>query len=219
MKNFDWGPVTEEGRAFLTKEIITDRMYEKYDQVRKGDIVVDLGATVGEFSCAILGRKPLHVYALEPSDQSFPCLVKNTRGCPVTPINKAIADTDEDIICRGICHSDNRIVPGITFSTLIGLYALDHIDFIKTDCEGGEYALFTDGTIDYLRKNVRTIAGEWHLSTPRLKAQFREFRDMYIHLFDYEVRDVLYQDISATLFSDSFINYFNEVFIYMRRKR
>ena len=47
MKNFDWGPITEEGRRILTKEIFTDQMYERYDQVRKGDIVVDLGATVG----------------------------------------------------------------------------------------------------------------------------------------------------------------------------
>ena len=219
MKDFDWGPVTEEGQRILTKEIFTDRMYEKYDQVRKGDIVVDLGATVGEFSCSILGRKPLHVYALEPSGQSFPCLVKNTRGCPVTPIFKAIADKDEDVICPGVCHSDSRIVPGITFATLLRLYSLDHIDFIKTDCEGGEYSVFTQEHVSFIRTNVGAISGEWHLNTPELKEKFRRFRDHFLPHFRYEVFDVGGNDITQQLLTEEFIRFYNEVFIYIRRGR
>ena len=219
MKNFDWGPITEEGQRILTKEIITDRMYEKYDQVRKGDIVVDLGATVGEFSCSILGRKPLHVYALEPSPQTFPFLVKNTRGCPVTPINKAIAYKDWEVICPGICHSDSRLVEGITFPTLLRLYSLDHIDFLKTDCEGGEYSVFTPDNLDFIYDKVGAISGEWHLSTPELKDQFRRFRDDFLRCFKFEVHDVEGNNITQALKTEGFIRFYNEVFIYIRRKQ
>lgn len=219
MKNFDWGPVTAKGQQILTKEIITDRMYERYDQVRNGDVVVDFGATVGEFPCSILCRKPLHVYALEPSPQTFPFLVKNTRGFPVTPINKAIADRDEDIVCHGICHSDSRIVPGITFNSLLRLYSLDHIDFLKTDCEGGEYAVFTPDNLQFIHDKVGAISGEWHLSTPALKEQFRNFRDNFLKCFKFEVHDVGGNNITQALNTEGFIRFYNEVFIYIRRER
>jgi FkbM family methyltransferase len=219
MNNFDWGPVTEEGQRLLTKEIFDNHIYEKYDEVRVGDIILDLGATTGDFVYSILGKNPLHVYALEPSTQTFPFLVKNTRGFPVTPINKAISNEDVDIICYGICHSDSRIVSGITFQTLINLYSLDHIDFLKTDCEGGEYSVFTKENFDYIYNHVGAISGEWHLSTPLLKKRFREFRDRFLPHFNYQISDIGGTDIKDGLMTNEFINYYNEIFIYIRRER
>lgn len=219
MKDFDWGPVTEEGQRLLIKEIFVNRMYERYDQVQRGDVVVDLGATVGEFTRSIMIREPLHVYALEPSHETFLYLVKNTRGCPVTPIDKAIADKDDYVLCRGICHSDSRIVPGITFATLIRLYALDRIDFLKTDCEGGEYSVFTPANMDFIYNKVGAISGEWHLNTPALKEQFRAFRDNILPRFNFEVHDVAGNNIQKTLMTEWFIQFYDEVFIYIRRGR
>ena len=34
--------------------------------------------------------------------------------------------------------------------------------FFKLDCEGGEYDIFTEENIDYLKNNVGYIVGEFH---------------------------------------------------------
>jgi hypothetical protein len=47
------------------------------------------------------------------------------------------------------------------------------IDFLKVDCEGGEYDIFTQDNLDFLINNVKKIVGEWHLRTPQLKEKFR----------------------------------------------
>lgn len=217
---FDWGPISKEGKELLTQEIFIAMVYETFDKVKEGDIVVDFGATTGDFVYSILHKKPLHVYALEPSKLVFPFLVKNTRGFPVTAINQAIANQDADVICPGICHSDTKIVPGITFKTLIELYSLDRIDFIKTDCEGGEYSIFTNDNMDFLLNKVGTIAGEWHLSNPYLKKEFRNFRDNFLPHFKYEIRDISNQcDIKSGLYSDAFLEYYTEVFVFIRGKQ
>ena len=35
----------------------------------------------------------------------------------------------------------------ITFKTLLSAYGIEKIDFLKTDCEGGEYDIFTNENI------------------------------------------------------------------------
>jgi hypothetical protein len=60
---------------------------------------------------------------------------------------------------------------------------LNKIDFLKTDCEGGEYSIFTFDNLCWLKDNLGVAVGEWHLSTPELKQQFRVFRDVFLRLF------------------------------------
>lgn len=218
--DFDWGPISKEGIDLLHQEVFLRRMYEAFDEVKEGDIVIDFGATTGDFVCSILDKKPLHVYALEPSEQLFSYLVRNTKGYPVTNINQAIADKDDYVICPGVCHSDSKIVSGITFQSFITLGAIDHINFLKTDCEGGEYYIFTDENMNFLLNNVDVIVGEWHLSTPELKEKFRNFRDKYLVQFNYEIRDISGKvDIKSGVFTEEFVKYYTEIFIYLRGKK
>jgi autotransporter strand-loop-strand O-heptosyltransferase len=39
---------------------------------------------------------------------------------------------------------------------------VEKIDYLKVDCEGGEYDIFTDENLDYIENNVKKIAGEFH---------------------------------------------------------
>lgn len=53
-------------------------------------------------------------------------------------------------------------VDGIDLASLVAL-AGGHVDFMKVDCEGGEYALFADGA-----EGVGHIVGEYHDGAQRL---------------------------------------------------
>lgn len=232
LNTFDWGwmnepsdvivttplgslPLGEYHKEGMIKEIFTDHCYEKFYQIKEGDIIVDIGASVGPFTYSILHKKPKHVFCLEPSDREFKSLVKNTIGHPVTQINKGISHKNS-IVESDMLFGGESEMEAITFKKFVSLFGLEKIDFIKTDCEGGEYEIFTDENLDYLLKNVSHIAGEWHLSTMEEKIKFRNFRDKFLVLFnDYHVFSVDGIDIKWDLWNEHFIEYYNQVHLYI----
>lgn len=222
--NFDWGwmELSESGRFHkreITKETFQDKIYEKFFEVEEGDIVLDVGASVGPFTYSILPKKPKHVFAIEPSENEFITLVKNTKGYPVTPIQKGISKTNGYVEGHHI-YSENNFMEGISFKKLIELYDLSKIDFIKTDCEGGEYDIFTEENFDYINKNVKKVSGEWHLSNQTLKNQFRDFRDLYLRkLTNYEVYSVDGINIKWNLWNDHFLEFYTEVIIHIDNRK
>lgn len=221
LDNFDWGWMnnSEEGlyhKNHIIQETFIDGIYEKFFKVEEGDIVLDFGSSVGPFTYSILNRKPMHVYCIEPSELEFPTLVRNTRGYPVTTILKGISDGGD--IVNNI-YGDNEM-DGITFMKLVKFYDLKEIDFLKTDCEGGEYSIFNSENIEFILNNVRKISGEWHLNTTQLKDKFRYFRDNYLSRFeDYEVFSVDGVNIKWNLWNEHFIEYYSEVIIYIKNKK
>ncbi len=105
---------------------------------------------------------------------------------------------------------------GISFQKLIKQYNLDRIDFLKTDCESGEYAIFNPENLIWIKQNVKKIVGEWHLGNPELKQKFREFRDTYLRLFPkHYIFSTDGHSINWDLWNEHFIEYYNEVIIYI----
>jgi hypothetical protein len=105
---------------------------------------------------------------------------------------------------------------GISFKSFIDQYDIKNIDFLKTDCEGGEYEIFTNDNIGYIKNNIKKIVGEWHLATFELKEKFRHFRDNILPKFEkYEVFSVNGYDIKWDLWNEHFIEYYTEVIIYI----
>ena len=148
LDNFDWGWMSRETdevyvypdgtvisssnyhRNQIINEIFNNSIYEKFFNVETDDIVLDIGASHGPFTYSILHKQPKHVYCLEPSKIEFPVLVKNTRGYPVTQINKGISKTNEYVYNDQV-FGNNKMMEGISFSNMIELYSLDKIDFLK----------------------------------------------------------------------------------------
>lgn len=220
LDNFDWGwmETSEEGlvhKQHITFETFEHKMYEKFFEVEPNDIVLDVGASVGSFTYSILDKNPKHVYCIEPSELEFPTLIKNTIGYPVTPILKGVSDTNTYTDSEFIYDNKSKM-EGITFKKLVELYNLNKIDFLKTDCEGGEYDIFNDENKEYIKNNVKKIVGEWHLRTPEHKEKFRKFRDEYLSQFErievFSVNDV---NIKWDLFNEHFIQFYTEVIIYI----
>jgi FkbM family methyltransferase len=217
-ENFIWEPACYEGfKEIVEQEIFVDKIYERYFGVEEGDIVFDIGASLGPFTYSILDKNPSHVFAMEPSFEEFKTLVLNTRQGPVTHINKGIADTVGEFKFQYVFDNDNgNKLYSTTFKKIISDYNIKQIDFLKSDCEGGEYDIFNSENIFWIKENVKKISGEWHLRTPELKQKFRIFRDTYLRLFpNHQVISFNGVDIKSNLWNDEFINYYAEIMIYI----
>jgi FkbM family methyltransferase len=234
LTNFDWGwmdkptnrtisgngitkPYGQWHKDIITNEIFGDKMYERFFEVEEGDIVMDFGASVGPFTYSILDKKPKHVYCFEPSPQEIETLIKNTQNGPVTVINKGISDVEGEFEFNLFGVEDGtNIAKSTTFDSIRKEFNITKIDFIKTDCEGGEYSIFNNENFFWIKENVRKIVGEWHLDSPQRKEQFRVFRDTYLRLFpNIEVFSIDGINIKWSLWKDDFIDYYRQVIIHI----
>jgi len=110
----------------------------------------------------------------------------------------------------------SKVAKSTTFDKIREEYGITKIDFLKTDCEGGEYCIFNNKNFFWIKENVKKVVGEWHLENPERKQQFRVFRDTYLRLFPkihvYSVDGV---DIKWDLWNEHFLDYYYQVLIYI----
>jgi FkbM family methyltransferase len=224
---FDWGPMCYTNLKYVGKEIFEDKVYEKKVQVKEGDVVLDIGANVGAFTYSILNKKPAQVYCVEPSATLLPVLQKNTSGMqvPVTYINAAISDKDEETEISFNLDSDNvyyqkgGTYQSITFKKLITDNNISKIDFLKIDCEGGEYKLFTEENRTWIEENVKHISGEFHVTSriidkfADLSGQFINFRNLYLtDAADFKAYTDWGEDVTERIMNDDFVKNYWTIF-------
>jgi len=219
--SFKWGAMNKNPdlKRYITKEIFEDNGYQRYFKVEKGDIVVDVGASVAPFTHSILKQKPERVFAIEPDNELFPTLYDNVKhNNSVICINKGIHSKDEKFQ-YGKLWNKFDYGDGITFKSFLKKYNIEKIDFLKLDCEGAEYDILNDENFNWIVKNVKKISAEFHINTMQnkeLKEKFVKFRDTYLKYFDnYKVISIDGIDIKWDLWNDHFINYYGEVMIYI----
>jgi len=218
LENFIWEPQLHKNfKEIVEKEIFIDRTYEKFFEVEEGDVVFDVGASLGPFTFSILDKNPSHVFAFEPSFEEFKTLVLNTRQGPVTHINKGISNVVGKFDFEFVFDTtEGNNLYSTTFMKAIEDYNIQKIDFLKSDCEGGEYDIFSTENLFWIKQNVKKIVGEWHMRTPELKQKFREFRDVYLRVFpNFKVRSYNGFNIEEKLWTDEFIDVFTEIIIYI----
>jgi autotransporter strand-loop-strand O-heptosyltransferase len=216
LNNFKWGWMKDnlDQREILIKEIFEDKIYEKFFEIEEGDVVMDIGSSVGPFPYSS-SEKIKWAYCLEPSDVEFDTLLENMSVIPSTCLKMGISSntgkTEGDFIYGGQQEMDC-----ISFRDLIKEYNIEKIDFLKTDCEGGEYDIFNTENIEWIKSNIRKISGEWHLG-PNLKEKFRKFRDeILVQFSNYEVYSLDGYNIKWDLFNEHFLDYFTEVIIHIK---
>jgi hypothetical protein len=115
-----------------------------------------------------------------------------------------------------------------SFKQIISDYQIEHINFLKIDCEGGEYSIFKDENMNFLLNNVDFMAIEMHLKYARGRDNFKIFRDNYLTKFkNYKVMSCTTQNIShgnsieitQNIFDDNFIEEYNcEFMIYIMNR-
>jgi len=218
LEEFVWDPKCYEGfKETVEKEIFIDKIYERVFQVEEGDVVFDIGASLGPFTYSILDKNPSQVFAFEPSYEEFKTLVLNTRHGNVTQINKGISNTIGEFNFEDVFDkTGNYKLYSTTFNKVIKDYNITKIDFLKTDCEAGEYDIFTLENLFWIKNNVRKISGEWHLRQDWMKEKFRIFRDVYLRVFpNFKIYSFDGVDITWSIWNENFIQYYSEVMIYI----
>jgi FkbM family methyltransferase len=213
---FDWGNLNEEYVQLFTNENFVHRTYEKHQEVKPNDIVFDVGANYGSFTYSILDKKPKEVYCIEPSNTVIDFLRKNVSHGPVTFINKAISDKEEinSIPENGVYIYDHEgnSYSTTTFEKIIKEYNISKIDFLKFDCEGGEYSIFTKDNYEFIRNNVTNFAGEWHINDHQNAVErFIEFRNLYLNdCSDLHVYERNGKDVTKDIFNDQYLYDFSD---------
>jgi len=227
LRDFNWGfaAKNEWFRRTVEKEIFVDNVYQKFFKVEEGDIVFDVGSSVGPFVHLIKEQKPEKVYCFEPHPELFKDLVENVQDSNIICTNKAIGPEDGSLTTCGMFNQeliyaseDDNIntIPSVNFMNFVRQNNIQKIDFLKSDSEGGEYDIFNDENMDWIRKNVRKIAGEWHLDTPENKVKFRKFRDTYLREFPkHEIYSIDYIDMKWALWDDWFIEKYQQINLYI----
>jgi autotransporter strand-loop-strand O-heptosyltransferase len=214
LDGFDWGGKTNWYSESAIKEIEDHNIYDRCFTVEEGDIVVDLGASLGPFTYSILPNNPKQCFVVEPLSYQIEVLKKNVGKDNVKIIQGAITDKKRiDITWDGISES----VPTFTFREFLNENGIDKIDFLKCDCEGGEYDVFSKSNIEFL-KTIPKIVTEFHLRDDENfhQCKFRWFRDNILQMFEnFEVYSIDGVNIKWDLWNEHFIEYYNEVIIYI----
>ena len=121
----------------------------KFNDIQPDDIVLDIGANVGGFSLFV-SKMVNKVYAVEPELTSI--LEQNIKLNNIN--NIVVLNTSFGNIVNW--SGTSRVVDGNTLTELIQLCG-GHVDFLKCDCEGGEWIITSNEL-----KRIRRIEIEVH---------------------------------------------------------
>ena len=146
-------------------------------KVQDADVVVDIGANVGEFSLAV-SDKASKLLAVEPDEAAFRCLELNLADRKnVRLIQAVIGDLDgEKSLFVSSDFSDSSLieptekwsrqvkVESLTLASLMSRYGLEKIDFLKLEAEGFEPEILQSagGALKCVRKIAIDASPERH---------------------------------------------------------
>ena len=175
----------------MFKEFFHKETYDWWVPVKTGDIVVDLGACVGMFTCRALDLGASKVYSVEPSIDLLSTTMKNALSHlvehpgSVVPENSFIG-TKKSHTLNAFNDSNAKTM---AFSEFLYKHNIKHIDYLKIDIEGGEFSIFTEKNWDFLSNNVKHIAVEWHLDVfEDAPKQFMWIRDNLLSKYNGKIR-------------------------------
>jgi len=159
------------------------------------DTILDLGANIGCFSIwAARKFKPEKIISVEMEESSYESLLKNidlnNLKRVVVPIKVAIYSKDSQIWIKPspvfkssvdkLSETDTGIkVRAFSLKSLIDLYQIYQIDYLKMDVEGSEKFVLTEGNKEIFKKRVKYLFMEAHYflkNNPRSSLEY--FRNL-----------------------------------------
>ena len=155
---------------YMLNEALMPREYVKPMQLRRGDVVLDIGMNIGGFSifADFIGAK-LISYEPDPSNYEIACDNIELNNSKVKAYNKAVADKSGTISfyintlknrgVHSIIPTNGRKVLSVECEDINEILKRESPNKIKIDCEGAEYSI-----IKAVKEwgSVRLIRMEWH---------------------------------------------------------
>jgi FkbM family methyltransferase len=167
------------GDAMTLAEILLDDFYVRDLKLRSNPVVIDVGGFIGDFSLYAVKRlNASRVIVCEPSPRNWALLLKNIANNGyegrIEPVNKAVTDGGDVMMnidapaesqCEVSAYAPSEqplsAVPGISLSQLLRDHAVENVDLLKIDCEGGEFAIL-ESTPAEVFSRIRNIVFEYH---------------------------------------------------------
>jgi FkbM family methyltransferase len=168
------------GDAMTIAEIFLDDCYGRDLSLSPNPVVIDVGGFIGDFALYAVKRlNARKVIVCEPSPRNWTLLLKNIANNSyqdrIEPVNKAVTadggsvmmniDAPDEYQSMVSAHATGEqplsAVPGISLGQLLKDHAVERVDLLKIDVEGGEYAIL-EGTPADVFSRVRNIVFEYH---------------------------------------------------------
>lgn len=167
------------GDAMTIAEIFLDNSYVRDLTPPPNPVVIDVGGFIGDFSLYAVKRlNARRVIVCEPSPRNWALLLKNIANNGyedrIEPVNKAVTDggnammnidapDEHQCMVSAYYPSEQPLcaVPGISLGDLLRDHAVESVDLLKIDCEGGEFLILESTPTDVLSR-IRNIVFEYH---------------------------------------------------------
>lgn len=160
--------------VWILKETCLDDCYQVKDAgLQPGWNVVDIGAGVGDFAIYAGKQQPgAKVFAFEPTPSSHALLVENiglNQAENVRPFQIAIGarsgvmrlSTQAEATHSRTIAGGEIEVDGLALDDLFQQMKIGTVQFLKIDCEGGEYDILLSASPESLAK-IERIEMEYH---------------------------------------------------------
>lgn len=118
--------------------------------VMDADVVIDIGANIGEFSRAVVGRAS-RLVAIDPDPNVWEALSRNLGGFSnATVLQRAMSDADSQVefyvstknadssLVQPAQYSETVSLNAMRLDTLIEELGIERVDFLKLEAEGWE---------------------------------------------------------------------------------
>lgn len=168
------------------REIYLWKVYESLRAVKEGDIVIDIGASVGTFSLKAAHQKAARIIAVEPHPENFKMLNRNIESnhllcsiAGVQPIPIALGQTSGEVklytseypgshsIAGWIDPSKFIMVNMWTLDELLDHLKISKVNFIKIDVEGAAHYVL-QGATETLKQDLHLGIAVYHRDSERI---------------------------------------------------
>ena len=196
-----WAPDKDKGHLFVLAEVELDPYTLPDVTIRKGDVVMDCGAYLGQFTREALEAGASRVIAVEPGTTQMTCLRRTfaaeIAAGRVLPVQEGVWSAEGHLVFQDAGLSDASFVeasfltaapsvarvsmPVTTIDVLVERLGLDRVDLIKMDIEGSEQEALRGAARTLKRfKPKLAIAGYHKATDPKgIPARVREANEGY----------------------------------------